>query len=90
MPFMLDLKIVPDWTSCKQGKLGAFGTDMLMNCQQMIMKQGLFRKHTAQFPMSDLGHLDQPLDGVKKTLRSIIMENTVKHVNPKTEIASDE
>jgi hypothetical protein len=29
MPYMLDLKIIPDWTSCKQGKLGAFGTDML-------------------------------------------------------------
>jgi hypothetical protein len=46
MPYMLDLKIIPDWTSCKQGILGAFGTDMLMNCQQMILKQALFRKHT--------------------------------------------
>jgi hypothetical protein len=36
MPYMLDLKIILDWTSCKQDKLGAFGTDMLMNCQQMI------------------------------------------------------
>jgi hypothetical protein len=82
MPYMLDLKIVPHWTSCKQGKLGAFGTDMLMNCQEMICKQGLFRKHTAQFPISDLGHLDQSLEDVPKTLRSIIMEITIKHVDP--------
>jgi hypothetical protein len=38
MPDMLDLKIIPDWTACKQGKLSAFGKDILMNCQQMILK----------------------------------------------------
>ena len=92
MPYMLDLKIVPNWTSCKQGKLGTFGTNMLMNCQQMIMKQGLFCKHTAQFPISDLGHLDQrPLEGVTKTLLcSIIMEITINHIDPKTNTSSDE
>jgi hypothetical protein len=56
----------------------------------MIMKQGLFRKHTAQFPISDLGHLDQPIEGVSKTLRAIIMEITVSHVDQKTQISSDE
>jgi hypothetical protein len=90
MPYMLDLKIIPDWTSCRQGKLGAFGTDMLMNCQQMILKQGLFRKHTEQFPVSDIGHLDQPLEGVSKTLREVIMEITVKTSDQQTNATSDE
>jgi hypothetical protein len=89
MPYMLDLKIIPDWTSCRQGKLGAFGTNMLMNCQQMILKQGLFQKHTEQFPVSDIGHLDQPLDGVSKTLREVIMEITVKTSDQQTNATSD-
>jgi hypothetical protein len=88
MPYMLDLKIIPDWTSCKQGKLGAFGTDMLMNCQQMILKQGLFRKQTKQFPVSDIGLLDQPLEGVPKTLREVIMEITV--TNSMADTTTDE
>jgi hypothetical protein len=90
MPYMLDLKIVPDWTSCKQGKLGAFGTDMLMNCQQMMIKQSLFRKHTEQFPISEIGLLDQPLPDVAKTLREVIMEITVSHTDPTTNATSDE
>jgi hypothetical protein len=40
--------------------------DMLMNCQQMIIKQGLFRKHTEQFLIHNIGHLDQPLKGITK------------------------
>jgi hypothetical protein len=90
MPYMLDLKIVPDWTSCKQGKLGAFGTDMLMNCQQMMIKQALFRKHTEQFPIAEIGLLDQTLPDVTKTLREIIMEITVSHIDPATKVATDE
>jgi hypothetical protein len=90
MPYMLDLKIIPDWISCKQGKLGAFGTNMLMNCQQMILKEGLFRKHTEQFPVSNIGHLDQSLEGVSKMLHKIIMEITVTTTNKQTNATSKE
>jgi hypothetical protein len=90
MPYMLDLKIIPDWTSCKQGKLRAFGTDMLMDCQQMILKQGLFHKHTEQFPVSNIGHLDQSLKGIPKMLCEIVIEITVTTSNKPTNATSEE
>jgi hypothetical protein len=90
MPYMLDLKIIPDWTSCRQGKLGAFRTNMLMNCQQIILKQGLFHKHTEQFPVSDIGYLHQPLEGVPKMLRKVIMEITVTSLNKRTNNTSNQ
>jgi hypothetical protein len=50
----MELKIVPDWNCVKQGKLGSFGRDMLINCQQMGTRQGKFRQNLAQFPCYNL------------------------------------
>jgi hypothetical protein len=78
MPFRLELKIVPDWNCVRQGKLGSFGHDMLINCKQMVTRQGKFRHHLAQFPCFDLENIDYKPSGIDKTLRQVIMEITVR------------
>jgi hypothetical protein len=78
MPFRLELKIVPDWNCVRQGKLGSFGHDMLINCKQMVTRQGKFRHHLAQFPCFDLENIDYKPSGINKTLRQVIMEITVR------------
>jgi hypothetical protein len=78
MPFCLELKIVPDWNCVKQGKLGSFGHNMLINCQQMVTRQGKFRQNLSQFPCYDLENIDYKPSGIDKTLRQVIMEITVR------------
>jgi hypothetical protein len=64
---------------------------MLMNCQQIILQQGLFHKHTEQFPVSDIGHFHQePLEGVPKMLRKVIMEITVTSLYKRTNDTSNQ
>jgi hypothetical protein len=50
---------------------------MLINCQQMVTRQGKFRQNLVQFPCYDLKNIDYKPSGIDKTLRQVIMEITV-------------
>jgi hypothetical protein len=79
----------PNSTGLELCKLGSFGHDMLINCQQMVTRQGKFHQNLAQFPCYDLENIDYKPSGIDKTLRQDIMEITVRIPKKKVQKATE-